>query len=1237
MNQHWLKLAVYMLLLLWLPGSILAQTVEEATGGEAISADDVGGSYTTLTGPVIEETSSGQLSQGGTIIFTAPAGYEWATGGTNPAVSIGPAEGVWLGTNLQISYTGRTSTTVTFTVTQASSPGFFGLSRAGLATFSNLRVRPTTGIMPNTGDITNTGTTGPGGSQSYGTLTMVVGARTQLAYIQQPSDATVDEVITPPISLRLQDQYGNNVPDQGISISMALSSGTGVLSGTTTQSTDASGIVTFNDLSINQTGLKNLTASGTGLTSVVSDQFEILPPGVLTSFLIEQIGGGTIPTQTAGTAFSVQITAVDGSGNTITDFLGTVDISSAGTISSGGGSTANFVNGVLSSHSITMTSAGDFTLVATETGGAVTGVSNQFTVDPAAASPATSQITAAPTVIQNDGASTATITVQLRDIYGNNLTSGGDNVVLNATAGTLGSVTDNNNGAYQATLTSSTTSETATITGTVNSQPITDDAQVLFSMVNTWLSSTTFFGFFATTYNRAANWSLNAVPTSDHAVVIPQNPSGGTGFPITDGSEVRIKSLTVESGADFTITAGDSVVVTNDVSGGGDINAVGSGFRIGGDIIIDELSSSGSALVMDGPAAQEISGVILFDSIQVDNVGGVSATNNITVDGDLEIFSSLTMQSGTLLKLNGSIRGSGGLTANQSTIEFKGPVNIATMNLGTATAKFLGTTEQSTGSFQSVQDLIINNSAGVTLDNDIAVSGTLTLTSGTLTMPSGRNLIANTKSIGSGDLRFEREVAGTSGWRLLSSPVTTSFGDFLGNIYTQGYTGADSVNGSPSVLYYDETYTGTENQRWRKPNADSDLISPGAGYFVYFFGDIAGEPDYSEPLPDTLDVLGQENEGNGTEFDFGVTYTATGDTGWNLIGNPFGATIDWDDTGNWSKTNMDNVVYVWDDTSNDGNGEYLVWNGSIGSLGNGLIAPFQGFWVKANSTSPVLKVQKAAKTTGGVFYKPNTTIPAIEFTLEADSLRARAYIGFSDEGKPGNDPLDAYRLEPLSDTFVALYTTSPADIPFQINQLPRDLVNRYTIPLYVGGVRNSNPINGTYMLQWEGLENIPEQWTIELVDRKSNVIIDLSSTEEYTFTHTSNLERSRVAKAGFHKFYTNDLPVLSKAVNADNRFEIRINPYGNNPDVPSNYILEQNYPNPFNVSTTIRFGLPEPQPVKIQIFDITGRRVTTLRNQEFSAGYHNVIWNASENASGVYFCLITTPNRRMTQKMVLLK
>ena len=89
--------------------------------------------------------------------------------------------------------------------------------------------------------------------------------------------------------------------------------------------------------------------------------------------------------------------------------------------------------------------------------------------------------------------------------------------------------------------------------------------------------------------------------------------------------------------------------------------------------------------------------------------------------------------------------------------------------------------------------------------------------------------------------------------------------------------------------------------------------------------------------------------------------------------------------------------------------------------------------------------------------------------------------------------------------------------------------------------------------------------------------------------------------------------------------------------IPEDYALRQNYPNPFNPETRIEFALPEAGHTRIVIYDLLGREVTRLVDGNMSAGYHNVIWNASNVASGIYFYRLAAGDFVSTKKMVLLR
>jgi hypothetical protein len=88
---------------------------------------------------------------------------------------------------------------------------------------------------------------------------------------------------------------------------------------------------------------------------------------------------------------------------------------------------------------------------------------------------------------------------------------------------------------------------------------------------------------------------------------------------------------------------------------------------------------------------------------------------------------------------------------------------------------------------------------------------------------------------------------------------------------------------------------------------------------------------------------------------------------------------------------------------------------------------------------------------------------------------------------------------------------------------------------------------------------------------------------------------------------------------------------------PDYFALGSSYPNPFNPVTTINFALPVDTELSIQIYNLEGRLVEVLTDQNMKAGYHSVIWNADNHSSGVYFVKMITGDYVDTQKLMLLK
>jgi photosystem II stability/assembly factor-like uncharacterized protein len=89
--------------------------------------------------------------------------------------------------------------------------------------------------------------------------------------------------------------------------------------------------------------------------------------------------------------------------------------------------------------------------------------------------------------------------------------------------------------------------------------------------------------------------------------------------------------------------------------------------------------------------------------------------------------------------------------------------------------------------------------------------------------------------------------------------------------------------------------------------------------------------------------------------------------------------------------------------------------------------------------------------------------------------------------------------------------------------------------------------------------------------------------------------------------------------------------------LPSQYALEQNYPNPFNPTTTIIYQLATNSLVKLEVYDMLGRKTETLVNEDQHAGVYSVIFNATSLTSGAYFYRITTNGFVQTKKLLVIK
>jgi hypothetical protein len=276
-----------------------------------------------------------------------------------------------------VTTTGTTITVALFSGTGILSGTLSRSTTSGIATFNNLSINLT-------GPKTLRATSGSLTAAASNEFTILPGPAKMLVFVQQPTNAVAGSALSPPVTVQIRDSLGNNVAAPGVAVTLSLSSGTGTLSGATTRSTGSTGLATFSDLSVNLSGSKTLTASGSGLGTAVSTTFTIAPGTPARLAFVQQ------PTSTragASVTPAVTIQVRDAQGNN----LRTAGISVSVTLSSGTGTLTGTTpqltdaSGIATFSNLSINLVGEKKLTASGAG-LVSAVSQVFSISAAAAS-----------------------------------------------------------------------------------------------------------------------------------------------------------------------------------------------------------------------------------------------------------------------------------------------------------------------------------------------------------------------------------------------------------------------------------------------------------------------------------------------------------------------------------------------------------------------------------------------------------------------------------------------------------------------------------------------------------------------------------------------------------------------------------------------------------------------------------------------------------------------------------
>lgn len=471
------------------------------------------------------------------------------------------------------------------------------------------------------------------------------------------------------------------------------------------------------------------------------------------------------------------------------------------------------------------------------------------------------------------------------------------------------------------------------------------------------------------------------------------------------------------------------------------------------------------------------------------------------------------------------INNTSSITTNTSTVAFQNTTQTATLS-GTTTTNvpFYNLTLNKSGSSFTISSL---SASWVTISNLLTVTAGTFNTGNKLALTStAANTSAQVASVGgtiSGNVRVERFIPGSTGrkWRFLASSVSTS--DFVSNNWQQqihitgsgaGGTNCPSLtahtNGfdattsnSPSMYTYDETTGGFVSIA----STNSTNLTRGVGYRVFIRG-ARGQGcsllDGTNPTANNVILSATGSLATGTQ-----TLNVTNGTGggWNLLGNPFQAIIDWD---NIARTNVGATYYTFNPSAGLGGvGAYGNYT-SGGSGTNGAtryIGPGHSFWVLASAAGSISieEADKAVTQTGSAttLFKTGASNDVSIKISDAAAYTDEVLVSFvTNATKCFDTDKDAekYQFSLGVGNIATFNSCSPTK--YAINSIPTyTSTSTDTIGIHIRVVANTS---ANYKLTFSGLTAIDHSLDIYLLDIYLNTYFNLRTNPVYNFTTIAN-------------------------------------------------------------------------------------------------------------------------------------
>ena len=661
----------------------------------------------------------------------------------------------------------------------------------------------------------------------------------------------------------------------------------------------------------------------------------------------------------------------------------------------------------------------------------------------------------------------------------------------------------------------------------------------------------------------------------------------------------------------------------------------------------DALSNSGGSISIDGVAGADVNecggsitvnGTLTLSGIGTSTSQLFAKTNNVTAPVTISIGGSGTINTPAIdFSASGtvghtfSIASGGILNITNEPASFLTPSNTNNTysfnsNSNINYNKSGDQTIYTFGSSQYQGNITLSGSGIKTVPSTgfLNIAGTLT-TANLLTLKSDAN---GTASIGqlsagtiSGNLTVERYIPSTNGrgYKYLAAPFSagpTIANSWQQQIYITGpgsggticpsltahtSTGFDATsNSNPSMFVFDETTAtaGSNNyaSTWTSvANTNATNLTAGIGYNVYVRGarsqgcGILVYPYTLTANAVTLSASGTVKTGSAS---LPVTYTVGNGDGWNLVGNPYPCEIDWDATSGWTKTNIDNAVYMY----NPAGDNYASYSNTASPVsvngGQRYIPSGTAFFVKANAASPSLACTEAVKTSTNAtpFLKGNKPF-SIHLNLSYSNGRTdESFVFLNQNLTDGFD--NSYDIEKLANpSNVNIYSIDASHKQYAANAIANIADESDKIlPLGIG-----DAYNGNYTLHLDAVD-LPELHQVFLRDHYLNKVQQLPAGDSINYNFTVSNDSLSANNARF------DLLIANK-----NKRSTGLNQLPALADVKV-------FPNPSKDIITVSMPASAQYVSSLVVYNVMGQMVKTIEHPKAEEQI-----NLSELGAGMYF------------------